>query len=427
MENINRNMACKPDPPGVDYFEFSRVKSRVESDFSASTMKGDPPSRVKSHFESDFSVSTMTRDPPPCAFPPPNGSKCSQFPENEVGRSPVVRSPGDTSNGPTMTEEHSLSAVSFPYHSFMVKYINEYASTEGFLLRHKCKYYFNREATNELFPGDERYHSLKSNPSQDNRYPRSGVFLCSGKSQGRIKGSECCFHIYYHWDSLKKRFVFSCRSSNLSHNHQLFPQFTVVDGCVIVTMESSLTHDEFLSIKEQSHCRVHVPQMRVNLEEKFPHRSFSAKMLHRMRDKFLKEKYGADCHNITDLFMKGERIRRLGGLFLVVPSSTDFSIETIHSQTKLMGEYARLYGVDGFMMADGTHKITKYDMTFVFWMVIDCLLRSKFVGYTANFTENSNVIIDGANLFFPHEASHSALSADENKILVGGGWDPWLL
>jgi hypothetical protein len=48
--------------------------------------------------------------------------------------------------------------------------------------------------------------------------------------------------------------------------------------------------------------------MRVNLEEKFPHCMFSAKMLHQMRDKFLKEKYGADGHNITDLFMKGERI-----------------------------------------------------------------------------------------------------------------------
>ena len=152
--------------------------------------------------------------------------------------------------------------------------------------------------------------------------------------------------------------------------------------------------------------------MHVNLEESFPHRSFSVQMLHRMRYRFLKNKYGADGHNITDLFMKGERMRRLGGLFIVVPSSTDFSIETIHSQTKLMGEYATVYGVDGFIMADGTHKITKYDMTFVFWMVIDCLLRSKFVGYTANFSENSSVIIDGANLFFAHEASHSAISAD---------------
>ncbi len=69
-----------------------------------------------------------------------------------------------------------------------------------------------------------------------------------------------------------------------------------------------------------------------------------------------------------------------------------------------MGEYARVYGEDGFMMADGTHKITKYNMIFVFWMVIDCLLKSKFVGYTANFTKNSDVIINGANVFFQNKA-----------------------
>ena len=183
---------------------------------------------------------------------------------------PLCCSPADTFNDPPMTDEDLLSAVSFPYHSFMVKYINEYASTKGLLPLHKCKYYFNCKATIELFSGDESYHSLKSNQSQDNRYPQSGFFSCSVKSQGRIKGSKCYFHINYHWDSLKKSFVFSHRSSNLSHNHQLFPQFTVVDGCVIVSMECSLTHEEFLSIKEQSHCRVHVPQMRVNLEEKFP-------------------------------------------------------------------------------------------------------------------------------------------------------------
>ncbi len=56
-------------------------------------------------------------------------------------------------------------------------------------------------------------------------------------------------------------------------------------------------------------------------------------------------------------------------------------------------------------MADGTHRITKYVMTIVFWMVIDCLLKSKFVGYTANFTKNSDVIIDGADVFFQHIAS----------------------
>ncbi len=175
----------------------------------------------------------------------------------------------------------------------------------------------------------------------------------------------------------------------------------MIDGRTIVNLESSLTPEEFNSIKEQSQCRVNIPMMCVNLEEYFPDRSFSSSMLHHMRFWFPKEKYGADGHNLQDLFVEGDRIRHLGGKFIVVPSVIDFSIETIHCQTKLMGEYARrVYGEDGFKMADGTHKITKYDTTFVFWMVIDCLLKSKFVGYTANFTENSDVIIDGADVFF---------------------------
>ena len=199
--------------------------------------------------------------------------------------------------------------------------------------------------------------------------------------------------------------MFRPGGSNLSDNHQLVPQSTVVDGRTIVNMESSLSPEEFNSIKEQSRCQVNIPLMRVNLEEYFPDRSFSSSMLHRMKLRFMKEKYGADGHNLQDLFMKGDRIRHLGGKFIVVPSVTDFSIETIHCQTKLMGEYARVYGEDGFKMADGTHKITKYDMTFVFWMVIDCLLKSKFVGYTANFTENSDAVIDGADVFFQHKKS----------------------
>ena len=98
--------------------------------------------RVKSHVESDWSVSTMT-DPPPNESYPVNRSKCSQFTNNKVGCSPVGCSPADTSNDPPMTDEALLSTVSFPYHSFMAKYIKEYASTKGFLPLHKCKYYFN--------------------------------------------------------------------------------------------------------------------------------------------------------------------------------------------------------------------------------------------------------------------------------------------
>ena len=164
-----------------------------------------------------------------------------------------------------------------------------------------------------------------------------------------------------------------------------------------------------------------MPQLRVNLEESFPYRTFSATMLHQMRDKVLKDKYGDNLHNLHDLFMKGDRIGFDGGKFIVVPSANDFCIATIHCQTKLMGEYANIYGTDGFRMSDGTHEITKHDMTFIFWMVVDCLLRSKFVGYTANFTVNSEVIINGANVFFGQEVSRMHPSqGHDNNICVGG-------
>jgi hypothetical protein len=149
---------------------------------------------------------------------------------------------------------------------------------------------------------------------------------------------------------------FSHKASNLSHNHLLSFLLTLVDGIAVVYLESALTAHEYQTIKEQSVSCVHVSQMHVNLEDLFPSCSFSSPMLYQMRDKFLKAKYGADGNILADLFMKAETIKRLGGHFVVVPSNTDFSIETIHCQTKLMGEYARIYG--DFKMANGTHKIT---------------------------------------------------------------------
>ncbi len=89
-----------------------------------------------------------------------------------------------------------------------------------------------------------------------------------------------------------------------------------------------------------------------------------------------------------------------------------------------MGEYARVYGEDGFKIADGTHKITKYDVTIVFWMVIDCLLKSKFVGYTANFTKIMSLLME--LMFFPAHPVHFWMMT---VIMVGGipgDFDPFV-
>jgi hypothetical protein len=69
-------------------------------------------------------------------------------------------------------------------------------------------------------------------------------------------------------------------------------------------------------------------------------------------------------------------------------------------------------------------------MTFVFWIVIDCLLRSKFVGYTANFTENSDIINFRVEIFLEQDiASTASAQVMQNKVLVGaipGYFDPFV-
>ena len=154
----------------------------------------------------------------------------------------------------------------------------------------------------------------------------------------------------------------------------------------------------------------------------YPSRSFCAAMIHRIRDKTLKAKYGAngDSADLRDLFKKGNDIVRLGGIFNIIPDE-HLTVGTIHFQTKLMAEYAQVYG--DFKMADGTFKITKHDKVYVFWIVVDSLLCTRFVGVTVNFTKKSDAIIEGAKVFFKHEFVH------EDKLEVGGivgYYDPYV-
>jgi hypothetical protein len=258
-------------------------------------------------------------------------------------------------------KDANLLSTSFPHQALLLNHIQQYSYSRGFMTSHHAKDHFTAGQYKKYFPG--QFYPAMVNPNS--RPVRRGIFYCSPKSNGVKKNEPCCFHATYLWCKKTNSFVFSRRASNLSHNHPLSSVLTVVDGRAVVYLESALTAEEYQTIKEQFLSRVHVPQMRVNLVELFPSRSFSPAMLYRrMRDKILKAKYGADSHNLTNLFVKAETIKHLGGRFVVVPSSTDFSIETIHCQMKLMGEYARIYG--DFKMADGTHKITQYDMTFVF-------------------------------------------------------------
>jgi hypothetical protein len=135
----------------------------------------------------------------------------------------------------------------------MVKYFQEYATTKGFLLAEHTKQSFTTTEFSHFFPGDSS-QSLGPNTIKTMAEARRGYLRCSHKSHGRTKGDHCCFLVPYYLNASIIFFVFCPGGSNLSHNHQLVPQSTVVDGRTIVNMESSLSPEEFNSINEQSQC-----------------------------------------------------------------------------------------------------------------------------------------------------------------------------
>jgi hypothetical protein len=326
----------------------------------------------------------------------------------------------------------NITTMKFSRHSELTSFFSKYASTMGFIIVDRQKGFFKEQDLDKYFPTNEEevLATTTTTPTTApttttaNKMPYRGYFYCSPKSYNSKYSpcQSCPFKACYLWCGNEHKFIIRSQS-NFQHNHHLRSALMVLDGVEHVNYEHFLTYEETTMIRDQSIARVSMPQLKINLEEMFPHRTYDKPLLYRMRKKFFDAKYGSDGHNIQDLFVKGDMIKVLGGKFVVQPSSDSFCFKSIHCQTKLMGEYADVFGRDGFRMADGTHKITQHDWTFIFWMVIDNLLGSKFVGYTANFSENTAVIVEGAEIFFPFDAVTTTSlpdASDGNHVCIGG-------
>jgi hypothetical protein len=266
MDNLNSDMYVRPDPtgrpdpPGSSDFVFQYIDASFDGAGTASTITDYPPIESPSE-KYCVSSSSATNSP--------------TWPTNTTNKVNTSEDPPTNNNATLSPDDEVLLSTVFPHHSLIVKHFQEYATTNGFMIVDRAKQYFTTTEYSNYFP-EECNHSFGSQTIKSTTQTRRGYFRCSPKSHGRIKGDHCCFNVPYYWDSSHKKIICCPVGSNLSHNHQLLPQSTVVDGRTIVHLERSLSPEEFNSIKEQVTCRVHIPQMRVNLEEYFPDRSFSS-------------------------------------------------------------------------------------------------------------------------------------------------------
>jgi hypothetical protein len=272
--------------------------SAVTNPSSTDFVNPDPPSTDNITQEESISMSYSM-----------NGSNLSNGTSPDANDD--LNSPDSATGNTPDADDHLLLSRKHRTHNDMMKYVNQYAAAKGFIPLHRGKGFFEPDKHKQYFP-HESHHPMSlgsiDTETTSNKQPRQRYIECSAKSSGRAKDVACCFQAYYLFDSTEGRFLICDKFTNLSHNCKLPSQLpTVVDGRTVVNMEHHLTPDEFVCIKEQSRCHVSVPQMHVNLEESFPHCTFTAPMLHQMGDKVLKEKYGDNLHNLHNLCMKGDQ------------------------------------------------------------------------------------------------------------------------
>ena len=241
-----------------------------------STMTDPPPSQSPS----EKHCVSCSLAPNSAAWTTTNNDKQNTNNDNDFSALLTSDDPPINNNATLCPDGEVLLSMVFPYHSLMVNYFQEYATMKSALHAEHTKQHFTTKEFGNFFPVESN-HSLGSITIQTMTHARQGSYLrWSPKSHCRTNGVQCCFFLPYFWSASHNSFMFCSEGSNLSHNHWLLSQSTVVNGRAIVKLESLLSPEEFNSIKEQSQCRVHILQMRVNLDEYFPDQSFSSSMLY---------------------------------------------------------------------------------------------------------------------------------------------------
>jgi len=229
--------------------------------------------------------------------------------------------------------------ITFP---MLMEHIKDHSKSAGFLLTEKPKQYFCAGT----WPFDSPFIS---------KVAKIGWCLYSPRSQNYIPKSPCPYMIVYGWSIATSSYQIHPGLSILTHNHLMVDESPTFGDRKQVKYENELTNDEWSFLRIQVLSKISVPNMHVNLEGTFKNRCYNDFLSQRVRKKILDEFYGRDRAQLNLLFMNGDTIRRLGGLFEAEPSK-DFGLAALHIQTSSMKKYDRMYPL--FRQGNGSHSLS---------------------------------------------------------------------
>ena len=105
------------------------------------------------------------------------------------------------------------------------------------------------------------------------------------------------------------------------HSHDITPKPVRFDGRFEVTMIKQLTLYVTTFIKKQVLSRINMANLLINLEAEFPSCLYHYQLIRRVQDSILDKKYGKDCIQLHELFVKRANIQKHGGGYIKYPET----------------------------------------------------------------------------------------------------------
>ena len=223
---------------------------------------------------------------------------------NMASEIPIPSTPDSSANNMNLSTHYSTF-------SQMSTAVEHHSTSSGFRAASQPKLYF----TPEDWPFGYPFATKTA---------RRGNFYCSPKSPCRHKRSVCSWKLVYKWDFRESAYIFLPDQCKNGHDHPLGVPLLTLDGKQQIDVQTDLTQTEIEFIKLSTLSSMAIPMIQTTMEEHFPGRSFGYELIRRIGDKALDTKFGKDRAQLRDLFVKGELIKKHGGVFIVDPSP-DFS------------------------------------------------------------------------------------------------------
>ncbi len=315
--------------------------------------------------------------------------------------------------------------LSFPTIDCLEKYVEDYATSLGFKVKHSYNYNTVNDSSEKRGNGfAATVGTCDSSDNKENKNPKgkdlTNKFVC----RGRFMCCQCgIFNIPFSSSKIAgvhsvTYFIVKGKYNSLNTTHESEECFKqqvpiMLGNDILITKESDVTSEEmYIFTKFGPYCGADL--LRVMLRERCPNRQFDKNLIQRLILKGRTDLYGKDPDRLQEFLKKCIDVTKDGGVFDFKLDETG-RIRCVYIQLKSMQAYTGVY--KDFIQLDGTHKLNVYDLNCITWVLVDCLGKFILCSMALLPSEQSDDIVHGSKLFKLDDPNSVSMS-DEGPGLI---------